>query len=91
MVNIREFVKTKRRTLRNRQRGGSRFREYMSSAGNRIRDTFKNLREIFRGNGNQPVSSQDKINRLRGEMRSGKYNESLFKNMGRNADERTKN
>lgn len=75
--------KTKRRTRRNRQRGGKSFKEYISSARDKIRGSFQKLKERFRGNGNQPISSQDEINRLRG-------NRSLIKNMRRDANEITK-
>jgi len=88
-VRNKKGRKTKRRTRRNRQRGGKSLREYMTSAGAKISGSFKNLRERFRRNKNEPESSRDEINRLRGEMRSGKSNRSLHQYTGINANEKT--
>jgi len=89
----RKTKRRTRRTRRNRHRGGKSIKEHWHSTRDKIRGSFHKLRERFRGNGNQPVSSQDEINRLRGEMRTNTSNgiSNIFENMGRKADERTKN
>tara|TARA_B100000767_G_C19687469_1_gene502452 strand:- start:809 stop:1219 length:411 start_codon:yes stop_codon:yes gene_type:complete len=90
-VRNKKGRKTKRRTRRNRQRGGNSLREYMSSArdkiSGKISGSFQKLRERFTRN--EPESSVEKINRLRGAKRSGKSNTSLHQYTGRNANERT--
>ena len=88
-VRNKKGRKTKRRTRRNRQRGGNSLREYMSSARDKISGSFQKLRKRFTRKKNKPESSVEKINRLRGEKRSGKSNTSLHQYTGRNANERT--